>query len=91
MNLIEGEIYYIFNRGNNRETIFPEPRNYQYFPNGVENNFKPNCDILAWCLMSNHFHFLVHANASSIPIIKDGSFERQQFSSGGEATIEFLV
>ncbi len=82
MNLIQGEIYHIFNRGNNKETIFPQPRNYQYFLNGVEKYFKPNCDILAWCLMPNHFHFLVHANAFSIPIIKDGSFERQQFSQG---------
>ena len=32
--------------------------------------------------MPNHFHFLVHANASSISVVKDGSFERQQFSQG---------
>jgi putative transposase len=32
--------------------------------------------------MPNHFHFLVHANQSSVKLIKDGSFERQQFSQG---------
>lgn len=32
--------------------------------------------------MPNHFHFLVHANTQSVPVILDGSFNRQQFSQG---------
>lgn len=82
MRLVEGEIYHVFNRGNNKETTFPQPRNYRYFLAGMEKYIRPCCDILAWCLMPNHFHFLIHANEFSIPIIKDGSFERQRFSQG---------
>ena len=82
MNLIEGEIYHIFNRGNNREIIFPQQRNYQYFLHGIGKYVRPNCDILAWCLMPNHFHLLIHANEFSTSIIKDGSIDRQQFSQG---------
>ena len=26
----------------------------------------PDCDILAWCLMPNHFHFLIQANETSV-------------------------
>ena len=82
MHLTEGGIYHVFNRGNNGEVIFPRQQNYLYFLKGVQKYIKGYCDILAWCLMPNHFHFLVHANELSTPIIKDGSFERQRFSQG---------
>lgn len=80
MFLVEGEIYHVFNRGNNREVIFPRRANYNYFLENVERYIKPRCDILSWCLMPNHFHFLVHANSKSTPMIQDSSFDRQQFS-----------
>lgn len=82
MNLTEGEIYHVFNRGNNKQPIFLRPENYCHFLQGVQKYIKPNCDLFAWCLMPNHFHFLVHANEISVQIIKDGSFERQRFSEG---------
>jgi putative transposase len=82
MHLTEGEIYHVFNRGNNKQKIFFKPENYSYFLKGIERYLIPYCDLLAWCLMPNHFHMLIHANSSSTPIIKDGSFERQQFSQG---------
>jgi putative transposase len=80
MNLQEGEFYHVFNRGNNKQKIFFKSENYSYFLKGVERYVIPTCDLLAWCLMPNHFHFLIHANSKSVPIIKDGSFERQNFS-----------
>jgi len=82
MHLTEGELYHVYNRGNNRQNIFFKRENYSYFIKGIERYLSPCCDILAWCLMPNHFHFLIHANSNSVPIIKDGSFERQQFSQG---------
>ncbi len=80
MHLVQGEIYHIYNRGNNKQRIFFQPQNYPYFVKGMQRYLAPCCDLLAWCLMPNHFHFLVHANEKSVPVIKDGSFERQQFS-----------
>jgi len=82
MHLTEGEIYHVFNRGNNREVIFPRRQNYHYFLRSIERYIAKYCDILAWCLMPNHFHFLIHANAMSTPLIQDGSIDRQQFSQG---------
>ena len=82
MRLTEGGIYHVFNRGNNREVIFPRRQNYLYFLECVQKYIKGYCDILAWCLMPNHFHFLVYGNEFSTPIIRDGSFERQRFSQG---------
>jgi REP element-mobilizing transposase RayT len=82
MNLTEGEIYHVFNRGNNRCVIFPRRQNFAYFIDGLRKYVVPYCDLLAWCLMPNHFHFLIHANTSSTPMIKDGGIDRQRFSQG---------
>jgi REP element-mobilizing transposase RayT len=80
MHLVEGEIYHVFNRGNNKEAIFFKPPNYLYFLEGIKRYVLPNCDILSWCLMPNHFHLLIHANKKSVEQIIDGSFPRQRFS-----------
>lgn len=62
MHLKSGEIYHVYSRGNNRQRIFYDRENYYYFLNKVRQYISPNCDILAYCLMPNHFHFLIHAN-----------------------------
>ena len=80
MKLIEGGIYHIFNRGNNREVIFPEPHNYPYFIHKIGRYVAPTCDILAYCLMPTHFHFLIHANHRSTYPVRDLGLPRQRFS-----------
>ena len=59
------EIYHVYNRGNNRQHIFLEPENYHYFISKARNYLSPNCHILAYSLMPNHFHFLVTPNHRS--------------------------
>ena len=80
MQLSEGYIYHIYNRGNNKQPVFFSDENYIYFLKGIRKTVAQCSNILCWCLMPNHFHFLIHANASSVIQIKDGSFPRQQFS-----------
>lgn len=82
MQLSEGDLYHVFNRGNNREVIFRRQSNYHHFMDGIRKYLLGSCDLVAWCLMPNHFHLLVHANRHSIPLILDGSFKRQRFSQG---------
>ncbi len=57
--LIPGRFFHIFNRGNNRENLFHEERNYEYFLRLYEFHILPVADTYAYCLMKNHFHFLV--------------------------------
>lgn len=62
MKLKSGEIYHVYNRGNNRQRLFYDRDNYYYFLSKIKQYLLPNCDMLAYCLMPNHFHFLIHAN-----------------------------
>ena len=53
------QLYHLYNRGNNRIKIFYKKENYLYFLRKVRKHLLPYCDILAYCLMPNHFHFLI--------------------------------
>ena len=57
--LQHGKYYHIYNRGNNRENIFVEERNYPYFLKLYAKHIEPVADTFAYCLMRNHFHLLV--------------------------------
>ena len=66
MQLHPHQVYHIYNRGNNRQQLFYEPENYPFFIEKTRKHISPNCDLLAFCLLPNHFHFLVHANEETI-------------------------
>lgn len=51
--------YHIYNRGVNRSEIFFENRNYYFFLKKVKQYILPCADIVAYCLMPNHFHLLI--------------------------------
>ncbi len=57
--LLFDRYYHIFNRGVNKETIFKEERNYSFFLNLYTKYIVPISQTFAYCLLSNHFHFLV--------------------------------
>lgn len=81
--LITGEIYHIFNRGNNKQNIFLQPRDYKRFtqtfhyyqfskipqrfstfsknklPAFSIDNHEKLVEIMCYCLMPNHFHFMI--------------------------------
>jgi len=54
-----GRYYHIYNRGNNRENIFIDGRNYSHFLKLYTRYVEPVADTYAYCLLRNHFHFLV--------------------------------
>ncbi len=65
MHFQPNEVYHIYNRGNNKQRIFFSEKNYQFFLNKVKIQLSPICKILSWCLMPNHFHFLIAATEKS--------------------------
>ena len=63
--------YHIFNRGNNGQQVFFTEENFKYFLRLFNQFLHPYVDLLAYCLMSNHFHFLIKTK-DSISYFKDG-------------------
>lgn len=59
MKLIPQNLYHIYNRGNNRQTIFFNDDNYLFFIKKLRTHIIPYCDLLSYCLMPNHFHLMV--------------------------------
>ena len=70
--LLHNTYYHIYNRGNNRENIFIEERNYQHFLNLYTRYIDPVAEIFAYCLLRNHFHLLVRVRSEEeiIKILK---------------------
>ncbi|PKN93344.1 MAG: transposase [Chloroflexi bacterium HGW-Chloroflexi-6] len=54
-----GTFFHIYNRGNNRENIFFQPRNYAYFMELWWKHTSLIAETWAYCLLRNHFHALV--------------------------------
>ncbi len=59
MKFTEEGIYHIYNRGNKKQPIFFQEKNYMCFIRKARTELLPYCEILAYCLMPNHFHFIV--------------------------------
>ena len=75
-------VYHVYNRGNEKQPIFFDRKNYLFFLSKVRREWLSHCDILAYCLMPNHFHFLVVPNniACKPVIFKEKETHMQQFS-----------
>jgi putative transposase len=67
MHFEPGGIYHIYNQGNNRQKIFYNRGNYLFFLKKIRDHVQPYGNILAWCLMPNHFHLMVEVEHLIIP------------------------
>ncbi len=74
---IEKEAYYhIYNKGNNGEDIFINEINYSYFLSLMKKYIVPVAEIYSYCLLKNHFHFLVKTKN-----VKDEKIISKSFSN----------
>ena len=64
MQFEAGHIYHIYNQGNNRQPIFFERKHYLFFLQKMRAYLLPHGDILAYCLMPNHFHVMVEVKST---------------------------
>ena len=70
--------YHIMNRGRSRTKIFNTPEDYLAFIELLkEASFLWKVKIAAYCLMSNHYHLLLHiANTGGKPITLYAPYQR---------------
>lgn len=59
-----GKFYHIYNRGINKQTIFFREENCDLFLERVDKYLSDYVDVYAYCLMINHFHFLIRIKES---------------------------
>ena len=59
--MIPNNFYHIYNRGNNHQPIFFNRDNYIFFIKKARNHLLSYVNIVSYCLMPNHFHFLVYS------------------------------
>ncbi len=76
--ILGGSYYHIFNRGINRQTIFFQERNYLYFLELLKKYLPIYVDILAYCLLPNHFHFVIRVKDEVIQETKDPIFRKDR-------------
>lgn len=73
---VTGSYYHLYNRGHNRQNIFFERENYLFFLTQFRHYFIEDevLDVIAYCLMPNHYHFLVQLRKDNL------SFKMQGFT-----------
>lgn len=58
-----GQTYHIYNHANGSENIFRTDENYRFFLQRYKMHLAAVVDTYAYCLMPNHFHFMVRIKA----------------------------
>jgi putative transposase len=61
MHFEPNHIYHVYNRGNNKTPIFFNKENYLFLLRKIRKEWLAYCDIFCYCLMPNHFHFMLLA------------------------------
>jgi putative transposase len=65
--ILEGAIYHVYQRGNNREHIFGNPKHKAFLIKQIkEYNELYDFQLLAYVIMDNHYHLLIKTNKASI-------------------------
>lgn len=57
--------YHVYNRGHNRGRIFVERENYRFFVHRMRNYLLASLEIVAYCLMPTHYHWLVRVEGEN--------------------------
>jgi len=78
MKFEAGNWYHIYNQGNNQQRIFYEKENYLFFLSKIKVLPRDDFNIIAYCLMPNHFHLLIYTDfGREYEILKSKKYSRK--------------
>ena len=64
---IPGNYYHIYNKAVTENKLFIEEKNYHFFISKIKKYLPESVDILAYCLMPNHYHLLIQVKTTELP------------------------
>lgn len=82
MKFSPDNIYHVYNQGNNHEVLFRNDEDYLIFLRMIRKYIHSNAEIIAWCLMPDHFHLLVYTDQRSCILKKQGGLEIEMLTDG---------
>lgn len=82
MKFETNNIYHVYNQGNNQELLFLTDDDYKYFQSLFTGYILPHCEVLAWCLMPNHFHFQLYMDQRCMELKKQGGLILDPVTNG---------
>jgi putative transposase len=84
----QDRLYHVFNRGDNGRKIFFSEENYDYFLLKMRQHILPHADVLAWCLMPNHYHLLFYVHTLELELKGKRNFKG--FETEGKPEYNYL-
>ena len=87
MKFLPEKSYHVYNQGNNHERLFHENAYYNAFLELYKSYIVPHCHTICWCLMPNHFHFLIHTDARVKELKKQGGLFLDPVTNGFRKTL----
>jgi len=82
----ENGIFHVYNRTNNNELLFRSDHNRNFFLSRYRKYISYLADSFCWCLLSNHFHFLIRIKREKIirnylnqKPVKDQTIQEKRF------------
>ncbi len=63
---LSGRTYHIWTHANGSDDFFRCEDNYRYFLEKYRHHVHPVVDTFAYCLMPNHFHFMVRVKSEEV-------------------------
>ena len=92
VNLEVGKFYHIFNHAVSNRRLFKNEENFEFFLTKCSKYISPITTTYAYCLIPNHFHFLIQINEAyqdGSPISNPSKHFKDLFSSYTQAFNKF--
>ena len=82
----EGCTYHVYNRSN--EILFRSRENYLFFLRKIRELVLPYAHVLSYCLMPNHFHFILKIKQEGIQCFENERVDQLQYIAKAIGTLQ---